>query len=69
MIGKVEKYLIDKIHDEGAIHLTLIDLCSSKEMTDQLASRIALEAESYGTAAIMVGGSSFVYTPLLDAVI
>jgi phosphoglycerol geranylgeranyltransferase len=69
VIGKVEKYLIDKIHEEGAIHITLIDLCSPKEITNQLASQIALEAESYGTAAIMVGGSSFVYTPLLDDVI
>ena len=69
MIGKVEKYLIEKIHEEGAIHITLIDLCSPKEITNQLAAQVAIEAESYGTAAIMVGGSSFVYTPLLDAVI
>lgn len=68
MIGKVEKYLLDKIREEGAIHITLIDLCPPEKSTPQFASHVASEAESCETAAIMMGGSSLVSTSHLDAV-
>jgi phosphoglycerol geranylgeranyltransferase len=66
MVGQVEKYLLDKIREYGAVHITLID---PEKTTSQIASRIAHEAESAGTAAIMVGGSTFVSTSRLDGVV
>ncbi len=66
MVGRVEKYLSDKIKEDGAIHLTLID---PEKATPQLASKIASEAESCQTAAIMVGGSTLASTSHLDLVL
>lgn len=63
MIGRVEKYLLNKIKKDGAIHLTLID---PEKMSLKSASRIAREAESSKTAAIMIGGSTFISTSHLD---
>ncbi len=69
MIGPVEKYLLGKILKDGAIHITLIDLCPPEGvMTPSLASHLAHEAESSQTAAIMLGGSSLVLTSHLDEV-
>jgi len=69
VIGPVEKYLLDKIREDGAIHMTLIDLCPPEgEMTPPLASYLAREAESSQTAAIMLGGSSLILTSHLDEV-
>jgi len=66
MVGQVEKYLVNKIQEDGAAHITLID---PEKTTPQIASRLAHEAESAGTAAIMVGGSTFVSTSRLDGVV
>jgi len=66
MVNNVEKYLKDKILEEGSIHITLID---PEKVTPQSASAVAHDAESCGTAAIMVGGSTFVLTNHLDSVI
>lgn len=63
MIGRVEKYLLDKIACEGAIHITLID---PEKVTPPQASRIASKAKSSGTSAIMIGGSTFVSATHLD---
>lgn len=63
MIGDVERYLLDKIHKNGAIHITLID---PEKVSPQSASQTAEEAEASETAAIMVGGSTFVSTSDLD---
>jgi phosphoglycerol geranylgeranyltransferase len=63
MVGHVEKYLLDKIASEGAIHITLID---PEKVTPPQASRIARKAKSSGTSAIMIGGSTFVSTTHLD---
>ncbi|TEU04938.1 geranylgeranylglyceryl phosphate synthase family protein, partial [Candidatus Bathyarchaeota archaeon] len=63
MIGRVEKYLLNKIKKDGAVHLTLID---PEKMSLKSASRIAREAESSKTAAIMIGGSTFISTSHLD---
>jgi len=66
MIGAVEKYLLDKIESEGAIHITLID---PEKATSPQASTIADKARSSGTSAIMIGGSTFVSTKHLDDVV
>ena len=66
MVGQVEKYLMDKIREDGAVHITLID---PEKTTPPMASRIAHEAESAGTAAIMVGGSTIISTSRLDSVV
>jgi len=69
VVGPVEKYLIDKIREDGAIHITLIDLCPPEKVAPALASYLAREAESSQTAAIMLGGSSLVLTSHLDKVV
>lgn len=66
MVGSVERYLLEKIESEGAIHLTLID---PERVTRPQASGIAGKAKSSGTSAIMIGGSTFVSTTHLDNVI
>jgi phosphoglycerol geranylgeranyltransferase len=66
MIGRVEKYLHDKISDEGTIHITLLD---PEKVTQKRACETALKAESCGTAAIMVGGSTITSTEYLENVV
>lgn len=66
MIGTVEKYLLDRIRENGAIHITLID---PEKVTPQFASKTAREVESCKTAAIMVGGSTLTSTSHLDNVV
>lgn len=63
MIGRVERYLLDKIQEDGAIHITLID---PEKVSPESASHIAEEAEASETVAIMVGGSTSVSTSDLD---
>jgi len=63
LIGRVERYLLDKIQEDGAIHITLID---PEKVSPESASHIAEEAEASETAAIMVGGSTSVSTSDLD---
>ena len=65
MVGLVEKYLLEKIEKEGTIHMTLVD---PEKVTPSSASRIAKDAESCDTAAIMVGGSTSVSALHLDKV-
>ena len=66
MVGEVERYLLDKIREDGAVHITLVD---PEKVNSQLASHMAQVAESCETAAIMVGGSTFVSTSHLDNVV
>lgn len=66
MTGRVERYLLDKIQKDGAIHITLID---PEKVSSQSASRTAKEAEAAETAALMVGGSTVVSTTTLDKVV
>jgi len=66
MIGKVEKYLLDKIKRHGTIHITLID---PENVNPQMASTIAVEAEASNTAAIMIGGSTLVLSSQLDSIV
>ena len=65
MVGHVEKYLLEKIQKEGTIHMTLVD---PEKVTPSSASRVAKDAESCNTAAIMVGGSTSVSASHLDKV-
>lgn len=66
MVGQVEKYLLEKIESESAIHITLID---PEKATSPQASKIASKARSSGTSAIMIGGSTFVSTTHLDNIV
>jgi len=66
MLGPTEKYLLEKIKTEGSIHLTLID---PEKVTAQDASLIAENSKNSGTAAIMVGGSTFISQTHLDDVV
>ncbi len=66
MLGRVEQYLLDKIAAEGSIHMTLID---PEKVTAVQASKIAEYSQSNGTAAIMIGGSTFASQEHLDTVV
>jgi len=63
--GPVEKYLLRKIREEGAIHLTLID---PENVTPEKAGEIASKAEKAGTKAIMLGGSTIASSIQVDNV-
>jgi phosphoglycerol geranylgeranyltransferase len=66
MVGRVEKYLLQRIKAEGSIHITLID---PEKVTSAQASNIAENSKASGTAAIMIGGSTFVSQTHLDEVV
>jgi phosphoglycerol geranylgeranyltransferase len=66
MPGRVEKYLLEKIKAEGAIHITLID---PEKVTIQQALKISENSKASGTAAIMIGGSTFVSQTHLDDIL
>jgi phosphoglycerol geranylgeranyltransferase len=66
MVGRVEEYLLKKIHEEGAVHITLID---PEEGTSKSASLLSRESEMCHSSAIMVGGTTFVSSTRLDAVV
>lgn len=58
--------MLNKIREEGSIHLTLID---PENVTPPSAARIAKDAAAAGTAAVMVGGSTLASTSHLDNVV
>jgi phosphoglycerol geranylgeranyltransferase len=66
MLGRVEKYLLEKITVEGSIHMTLVD---PEKMTPPQASQVAEHSKINGTSAMMIGGSTFVSQTHLDDVI
>ena len=66
MFGRVEKYLLEKIADEQTIHITLID---PEKITPAQASIVAENSKACGTAAIMIGGSTFSSQNHLDKVV
>ena len=66
MLGRVENYLLEKIKTDGSIHITLID---PEKVTVQQATKIVENANASGTAAIMIGGSTFVSQSHLDDVL
>lgn len=63
MIGRVEKYLLNKIRDDGAIHITLLD---PEKALPETAGKTAQAAEKCQTAAIMVGGSTITSASQLE---
>jgi phosphoglycerol geranylgeranyltransferase len=65
MVGRIEQYLLERIEKEGTIHMTLVD---PEKVTSSSASRIAKDAESCNTAAIMVGGSTSISASHLDII-
>ncbi|HEY4675281.1 MAG TPA: geranylgeranylglyceryl/heptaprenylglyceryl phosphate synthase [Candidatus Bathyarchaeia archaeon] len=66
MTGHVEKYLLDRIKSEDAIHMTLID---PEKMTASQASKVVRKAKLSGTSAVMIGGSTFVSGAHLDSIV
>jgi phosphoglycerol geranylgeranyltransferase len=66
MVGRVEKYLLEKIKAEGSIHITLID---PEKVTVEQSVKIVESSKESGTAAIMIGGSTFVSQTHLDEVL
>ena len=66
MLGRTEKYLLEKIKADGSIHITLID---PEKVTVEQASRVSVSSQSSGTAAIMIGGSTFASQTHLDNVV
>ncbi len=66
MLGPTEKYLLQKIKTDGSIHITLID---PEKVSALQASHIAENSENSGTAAIMIGGSTFTSQTQLDDVV
>jgi len=66
MLGPIERYLLEKIKSDGAIHMTLID---PEKVTVDAAVKVALSSKNSGTAAIMIGGSTFISQTHLDEVV
>ena len=66
MLGRVEKYLLERIANERSIHITLVD---PEKITPAQASQVAEGSKNSGTSAIMIGGSTFVSQEHLDAVV
>ena len=66
MLGPIESYLLEKIKAEGSIHITLID---PEKVSVQGAINIAENSKNSGTAAIMIGGSTFASQNHLDDVV
>ncbi len=64
--GKVEKYLLTRISQEGTIHMALLD---PEKATPAEARSIAKQACEAGTAAIMVGGSTVGDAQTVDQVV
>lgn len=66
MLGRVEKYLLEKIALEKTIHMTLID---PENITPDQAAAVAFDSKESGTAAIMIGGSTLDSQEHLDDVV
>jgi phosphoglycerol geranylgeranyltransferase len=66
MAGPIERYLLEQIKNQGAIHITLID---PEKVTPAGAARVAENSQISGTSAIMIGGSTFISQEHLDNVI
>jgi len=66
LLGPIERYLLEKIKTDGSIHITLID---PEKVSPLQAAQIADNSENSGTAAIMIGGSTFASQTHLDNVV
>lgn len=65
MPGPVEGMLLDRIRENGCIHLALID---PEKFSDSIPETVS-QLEAHGTAAIMIGGSTLRSSALLDKVV
>ena len=66
MVGIVEEYVLKRMQGEGAILMALID---PENVTPDEASLLAHQGEAKGSSAIMIGGTTFVSSAHLDAVV
>ena len=66
MTGAIERYILTRIREQGAIHITLID---PEKVTVADASRMAEKAERFRTTAIMVGGSTSTSAAHLNSIV
>lgn len=64
--GRVERFLVGRIREEGAIHLILVD---PEEVSLKDVGGLGEALASVGTTAIMVGGSTLASTSQLDEVV
>jgi len=64
--GKVEAYLLEELKRHGKIQITLID---PEKVEVDTASNTAVETESLGSSAIMVGGSTLTSPIKLDQIV
>lgn len=64
--GKVKEYILQRIKERGAIHMTLLD---PDKASSEWVARIVREAVDAGTSAIMVGGSIGVSEGMTDEVV
>jgi len=64
--GRVEQLLLDRIREEGAIHLTLVD---PEEVALKDVAKLADVLAAVDTTGIMVGGSTLASTSQLDDVV
>ncbi len=65
-MGKVEGYLLRKIRDGDAVHITLID---PENVNAKEALFLARESEASRSSAVMIGGTTLVSSTRLDAVV
>jgi len=66
MLGKAEDYLLNRLKNDGPLHMTLID--PEKVDLDTIGSLVQ-QVEKAGTVAIMVGGSTLASSGDLDIVV
>ena len=65
-LGRVEKYLIKRLEEDGALHIPLID---PENVSPEKAVEIGIIAERGGSAAIMIGGSTVASIVKLNEVV
>ncbi|MCP8321443.1 MAG: geranylgeranylglyceryl/heptaprenylglyceryl phosphate synthase, partial [archaeon] len=66
MMGKIERYIKREISKDGTISFALID---SENISLEMATRIASNAESCGVKSILVGGSTAIDQFELDNIV
>jgi phosphoglycerol geranylgeranyltransferase len=65
-LNQIERKILNKIRQEGCIHLALID---PEETLPSDAVNMAKTLEQYGSVAIMIGGSTVASTSQVDEVV
>jgi len=65
-LGKAEAYLLDRLRNDGPLHMTLID---PEKVDLSTIGSLVQQVEKAGTMAIMVGGSTMASSRDLDAVV